>query len=186
MPFQEKPSCLQRLKASLFGKISLTLIGPIKSYGLYYYDHISDIIFMVTLFRNCHKYYGIASLFIVIMSYISTVVLLVVRMKQKIKKAVLYPVYYGRNLLKQTFKNIKSIWNGENLLEEPDDVKTYNHCIEFFEAITESVPQLCLNCIVLREYGVSTDAFEGFIQISGLFSSLISTCFLFAKVSQLI
>ena len=78
--------------------------------------------------------------------------------------------------------NTIAIWSGEELPEEDEKDKLYGHCIIFFEAMTESMMQLCLNVLVLREFGLSQNDFEAFNQISGLFSSLISIILLFAKV----
>ena len=52
--------------------------------------------------------------------------------------------------------------------------------------MTESLMQLCLNCLILREFGVSPNGFEASNQISGLCSSLISIILLFAKRQSLI
>ena len=67
-------------------KIFLTLSGPIFTYGLYYFDIFSDFSLMITLFTNCHKYYGIMSLSIICVSYATTAVF--VKFKFNIEKCV--------------------------------------------------------------------------------------------------
>ena len=94
----------------------------------------------------------------------------------------MFPYYHGRNLFKKMKANAIAIWNGEELPEEPENEKLYGHYIMFFETMTESLMQLCLNLLILREFGLSPNRFEASNQISGLFSSLISTILLFAKV----
>ena len=165
-------------------KVFETLIGPIKSYGLYYYDIISDFLFMITLFRNCHFKYGITSLSIMILSYLTTMIYLTVYMKQNFKKSLIYPYYHGRNLLSQTKKSILAIWHGEDLPEESDESKHFGHCVRFLESTTESVLQLCLSCLVLNEFGLSTNEYEKFNQLTSLLTSLISICLLFSKVRK--
>ena len=94
----------------------------------------------------------------------------------------MFPYYHGRNLFNQMKANTISIWRGEELPEEPQQDKLYGHCIMFFETMTESLMQLCLNTLVLREFGISPNRFEASNQVSGFFSSLISIILLFAKV----
>ena len=94
----------------------------------------------------------------------------------------MYPYYHGRHLFNQMKANTRAIWRGEELPEEPAKEKSYGHCIIFFETMTESLMQLCLNALILREFGLSPNGYERSNQISGLFSSLISIILLFAKV----
>ena len=51
------------------------------------------------------------------------------------------------------------------------------------EAITESISQLCISCIILRIYGVSTFTFTKFFQFFSLITSLLSLCVAFGTVS---
>ena len=94
----------------------------------------------------------------------------------------MFPYHHGRNLFIQMKANTIAIWKGEELPEQPEKDKLYGHCIIFFETMTESLMQLCLNTLVLREFGLSPNRFEASNQISGLLSSLISIILLFAKV----
>ena len=73
--------------------------------------------------------------------------------------------------------------NGDELPEEPDTTKTFAYEIVFLETMSESVLQLCLSCLVIRQFGLSIDSNERFIQITGLFSSLMSICISFGQVS---
>ena len=160
-------------------------MGPVKTSGLYYCDVASDYSFMITLYRNCHYKYGLMSLAILCFSYFVTVLYLAFCMKQNMKKAILYPCYHGRNLLAHTWASIIAIWHGDRPPEATDEVKNFTHTIEFLEIMTESVFQLCLSCMVLREYGLSSDAFESFTQLSGLCFSLLSICITFSQVRKL-
>ena len=94
----------------------------------------------------------------------------------------MFPYHHGENLFKQMKANTIAIWRGEELPEQNEKDKLYGHCIIFFETMTESLMQLCLNTLVLREFGLSPNRFEAFNQLSGLFSSLLSIILLFAKV----
>ena len=94
----------------------------------------------------------------------------------------MFPYHHGRNLFNQMKANTIAIWRGEELPEEPQKDKLYGHCIIFFETMTESLMQLCLNSLVIREFGLSPNHYEASNQLSGLFSSLLSIILLFAKV----
>ena len=94
----------------------------------------------------------------------------------------MYPYHHGRNLFSQLKANTISIWRGEELPEEPQQDKLYGHCIMFFETMSESMMQLCLNSVIIREFGLSPNVYESSNQISGLVSSLLSVILLFAKV----
>ena len=98
------------------------------------------------------------------------------------RKAIMYPYHHGRNLFSQLKANTISIWRGEELPEEPQQDKLYGHCIMFFETMSESMMQLCLNSVIIREFGLSPNVYERSNQISGLVSSLLSVIILFAKV----
>ena len=78
--------------------------------------------------------------------------------------------------------NTIAIWRGEELPEQNEEDKSYGHCIIYFETMTESLMQLCLSTLVLREFGLSPNRCEASIQISRMFSSLLSIILLFAKV----
>ena len=180
-------TCLDVVKANvnLFVKIMLMLIGSIKSYVLYYCDIGSDYFFVVTLFLNCHYIYGSISVAILCFSYCMTVLYLKFRMKQSFKKSIFYPYYHGRYFLVHIKACIIATWHGERLPENSDEAKNFAHAVEFIEIMTESVFQLCLSCIVLREYGLSLNSLESFNQLSGLFFSLLSICITFSQVSKL-
>ena len=167
----------------LLRKIAQTIFGPVLGYGLYYYDLGSDIWNTVTYFRNCHSHFGMFSIIIMVTSYFSTVTYLRLRMKKKISSALFYPFEHSTNILKQVKFSFSAIFKGKKLPDESDDEKIYAHHVTFMEAITESILQLCLSCLVLREYGLSNVTTERFGQVSGLFSSLLSICLAFAKVS---
>ena len=94
----------------------------------------------------------------------------------------MYPYHHGRHLFNQLKANTQAIWRGEELPEESQKDKLYGHCIMYFETMTESLMQLCLNSAIIREFGLSPNGYERSNQISGLVSSLISVILLFAKV----
>ena len=172
---------MQRLKENLV-KIFLTLCGPISTYGLYYIDIISDILFMVTLFKNCHTIYYIISLSIILVSYATTVVFLKFKFNMEFKHALCYPISHSKNLLCHLKNCVFAIWKGDRLPDEPEESKVFGHHIVFLETMSESVPQLCLQLIILRQFGLSKDTFQALTQTTALYSSVIATCILFAKV----
>ena len=94
----------------------------------------------------------------------------------------MYPYHHGRHLFNQLKPKPQAIWRGEALPEESQKDKLYGHCIMYFETMTESLMQLCLNSAIIREFGLSPNDYERSNQISGLVSSLISVILLFAKV----
>ena len=98
------------------------------------------------------------------------------------RKSFMYPYHHGRHLFNQLKANTQAIWRGEALPEESQKDKLYGHCIMYFETMTESLMQLCLNSAIIREFGLSPNDYERSNQISGLVSSLISVILLFAKV----
>ena len=175
-------SFMLRLKESPV-KIVLTLSGPIFTYGLYYFDIFSDFFHMISLFNNCHKYYGIISLSIICLSYATTAAFVTFKFHTKFTKSLCYPLQHSKNLLHQLKDSVMSIWDGKSFPDELEESKVFGHHIAFLEAMSESIPQLCLQLIVLREFGISKEPFQSFTQSSCLFSSLISICLLFSKVS---
>ena len=54
-------------------KITITALGPLLDYGLYYYDLYSDSYFTFTLANNCHWNYFTLSVGILLSSYFITV-----------------------------------------------------------------------------------------------------------------
>ena len=176
---------MEKIKQSLIGKVGMTLIGPVFTYGLYYYDYFSDFSLMITLFINCHYHYGLTSIAIMMLSYVTSAIFLKFKMKQEFKESLLYPYFHSKNLLLLTKENILAIVRGKTLPEESDDSKIFSHYVAFMETITESVPQLCLQILVLRQFGLSKDSYERFNQTTGLCTSLISICILFGMVSKL-
>ena len=95
--------------------------------------------------------------------------------------------YHGIHVkyyLLQIHRDYNAIWKeGEELPEVAEKETNFAHIISFLEVTSESIPQLCLQIVVLREFGISTDAREGFFQVTGLVTSLVSFCVLFARVS---
>ena len=152
------------------------------SYCLYHYDLLTDSLNTFTLFQNCHPYFGITSICIMICSYVTTVLYLTFQMNEKIRVAILYPFKHGRNLTKIIKRKSLAVIRGEEVSEPTHEEKVYMHNISFIEATSESVLQLCLNCVIIRKFGTSTDPFQKSIQLSGLATSLISIVLAFAQV----
>ena len=123
------------------------------------------------------------SLSIICLSYATTSVFVKFKFNLEFKKSLCYPLKHSKNLLDHLKDSIISIWKCEPFPDESEESKVFGHHIAFLEAMSESLPQLCLQLIVLREFGVSKEPFQSFTQSSCLFSSLISICLLFSKVS---
>ena len=138
---------------------------------------------MQTLFNNCHTQYGYISLIIMITSYITTVLYLIFNGNQKPLIAVCFPVYHIAYIFDQIRNNNIAILDGEELPEEPNATKTFAYQIVFLETTSESVLQLCLSCLVIRQFGLSYDSSERFNQVTGLMSSLMCICIAFSQVS---
>ena len=164
-------------------KIILSFLGPIKTSGLYYYDIYTDFYLMQTLFNNCHTQYGYISLIIMITSYITTVLFLISKRHQHPIVALCFPIYHIAYIFDQIRTNNIAIINGDELPEEPNMTKTFAYQIVFLETMSESVLQLCLSCLVIRQFGLSINSTERFIQLTGLFSSLMCICISFGQVS---
>ena len=174
----------EKLKRKLWMKIILTIIGPFCSLVvLYYGDLLSDVINLITLYRNCHfKYFGL-SFVILVVSYFTTVLYLRFNLNETWRRAISYHGVHVKYYLLQIYRDFKAIWRkGEELPEALEEEMNFAHNISFLEATSESIPQLCLQIVVLREFGISTDAREGVFQVTGLVTSLVSFCLLFAKV----
>ena len=158
-----------------------TLVGPVMTYILYYADVFTDFYTTYNLFVNCNPNYGTVSLMFLIVSYISTVLYLRYATNETLKSAVSYPLRHSANLLRIVKQNCLAIYKNEALPMESEENKIYCHHITFSEALSESVIQVCMSCLILREFGISTNTFEAFLQLSGLLTSIASTCLAFSK-----
>ena len=123
---------------------------------------------------------------IMLSSYITTVLYLKFEMEEKMSVALLYPFQHSKNLMKIIKRKFLAVIRGEEVPEDTHEEKIFMHNISFIEATSESVLQLCLTCLTLREFGTSTDIFEKFGQLSGLLTSVISIVMAFAKVRHTI
>ena len=167
-------------------KIILTIIGPFRSlFFLYYADLINDAILTIDLYNNCHYMYCFISIGIFVLSYITTVLYLRFVEDQSWPEAMLYHFQHVKNFMVH-FKNNTSYigQEGQELPEQSNEEKIFSHNISFIEAMTESLPQLCLQMVVIREFGISTNIREKFTQVLNLVTSLTSFCLLFSKVSR--
>ena len=79
-----------------YGLVFLNLINlifdPLKSYGAYYCDLITDVLQAYTLFDNCHYKYAVTSISLLGMSYVVTVLHLIFLLKEPPFKAMMYPI----------------------------------------------------------------------------------------------
>ena len=164
-------------------KIVQTICGPIFAYVLYYYDVLSDFINTITLFKNCQPLFASISLMIIFTSYLTTVIYLKYVMKETLISSLCYPLRHGRNIFNMVKQNCFAIYKNKELPKESEDEKKFSHHIVFMEAISESVLQVCMSCMIIRQFGISTNVFESFMQLSGLITSLVSICLAFSKVS---
>ena len=130
------------------------------------------------------KYFA-TSVGILVSSYLCTAAYLKIHFKEAWGTALLYPYYHGRNLFRHFKRSAIAIWRNQELPEETEKEQQYAHAVKFFETVTESVLQLCLSCLILREFGLSKAGFQAFNQLSGIFSSLGSIVLLFAKVGTI-
>ena len=137
---------------------------------------------MVTLFSNCHIFYCTTSFSIILLSYATTVAFLSFKLDIEFKQAMFYPFSHSKNLFSHLKNCILAIWNEDLLPDEPEESKIFGHHVAFLETLSESVPQLCLQLIILRQFGLSKDTFQAFIQTTALYSSIFATCILFSKV----
>ena len=69
-------------------------VDPIRVYGAYFYDVITDTLQAITLFLNCHLKYGLASIALIVISYITTVIHLICSLNINPLDAVCYPYYH--------------------------------------------------------------------------------------------
>ena len=90
-------------------------------------------------------------------------------------------IRHGNELFKIVKQNCLAIYKDEELPMESEEHKIFCHQITFMEALSESILQLCLSCLVIREFGLNP--FSAFRQLSSLISSLVSTVLAFSKVS---
>ena len=154
------------------------IFGPILASGLYYLDLFTDLLNTILQFKNCHIIFGTLSLLILITSYFTTVIYIRFRLNKPINFAILYPYKHAGNQIKK----IQLIWQGKKNPETFKHEDIYAHHITFTEATSESVLQLALSCLIIREFGISKNYWERSITISSLVTSLISVCFACAQV----
>ena len=70
-------------------------LDPVKTYGVYYYDITTDILQTYTLYDNCHYYYAVTSVCLMIASYVTTVLHLVHFLNISPLRASMYPYYHS-------------------------------------------------------------------------------------------
>ena len=167
-------------------QIGITLLGPVLTYGLYYVDLSSDFFSTINLFLNCHYKYGALSLTIMGTSYLTTVFYLYLRLNENFCSALKYPFEHSKHIIQKIKSNWVAIRNGKDLPIASSDERIYSHIISYTEATSESLPQVALACLVIREFGLSPNIWEKSVQILGLITSLISVSVAFAQVNKYI
>ena len=116
---------------------------------LYYTDLFSDIYLAIELFRACHYKYASFSLAIIFVSYVTIAILLKIRkLAPTWSSAFSYPYHLG-----QIHSNyIKSLYNcfvhDGQIPQMSEQHELYAHNVKYIEAVTESLQQLCLACLV--------------------------------------
>ena len=100
--------------SSMLLNVAKTMMGPVFSSVLYYYDLVSDAFNAYQLNQNCHKWYASTSVVIMITSYITTVLFLNIRLKKSLCEDLRYPYIH----IKQMKKQIKIHFQGP----------TFYHC----------------------------------------------------------
>ena len=167
-------------------QILKTILGPMLSYVLYYYDIFSDVYNTIISFQNCQPEFGAISLVIIVTSYLTTVVCLKYTRKETFTSSLCYPFKHSKNTLNTIKNNFMAIYRMEELPQESKEEMIFGHQVVFLEALSESILQICMSCIKIRQYGISADYFEAFMQVSGLLTSIISTCLAFSKVRKIL
>ena len=85
----------RRSYAKLLMQIFVLIIGPIRAYGFYHYDVMTDYLQTYNYFANCHYKYGFTSLAVMLSSYIATVLHLKFFLKNDLLNAMKYPFILG-------------------------------------------------------------------------------------------
>ena len=79
--------------------------------------------------------------------------------------------------------SFKAVCNGEELPETNQKMAIFLHKVSFTEVLSESMPQVVLHCLFLREFGLNRSSFLSFSsQLISLLTSLISIILAFGKV----
>ena len=78
---------------------------------------------------------------------------------------------------------LRDIYHGHEWSEMSRDEMFFVTKVAFIESISESTLQLIISCLVLRSYGIGTDALSLFSQIFSFSTSLISIVVSFGSVS---
>ena len=109
-----------------------------------------------------------------------------VSMSNYLSKELLYISVLFLDFSNSAWLFFKKSWNAVKYDEEmpTDDVEGLGFVdeVNFIEATSESVPQTCLNCIVIKHYGFGETMFSKVSTILSLTLSIISLCLAFAKV----
>ena len=85
---------------------------------IYYFDIFADSIFLYDLGVNCHWRYLSISLFILSVSYISTVFYLKFRLLLSWKRSLLYPHYHSKDIFRRLWIALrgKLIWKSKKYI----------------------------------------------------------------------
>ena len=182
------------------------LLIPIKMFGLYYADILSDILQTVSLYNNCHSTICALSVGIILLSYVITTVYIKFTENLMSSKAFLYPwlfewvylqyiTFYCNiddcNIVQNTRgkarKHIVNSWNalvkGKETPAVPPKDERFHREVSFIEATTESISQFTLGNAIIRIFGVSDNPTSKVLQYFSLATSFLSLAMAFVTVS---
>ena len=81
------------------------------------------------------------------------------------------------------FHSAVAILKCQDIPEETQENKIFAHQVSLCEATTESVLQLSFSCLIMREFGISSDVFTQQVQIMSLAFSILTIALEMANVS---
>ena len=84
----------RRNYAKILLQLLVLVVGPIRAYGLYHYDIITDVLQTYNFFANCQWKYAIGSILIMLSSYVTTVCHLIFSRNQETLVAIRYPYFH--------------------------------------------------------------------------------------------
>ena len=167
------------------------LLIPIKMFGLYYADILSDILQTVSLYNNCHSSICALSVGIILLSYVITTVYIKFTENLRWSKAFLYPwlfewVYIYFDIRGKARKHIVNSWkalvkgNEKPAIQSKDE--RFHREVSFIEATTESISQFTLGNVIIRIFGVSDNPTSKALQYFSLATSFLILAMAFVTV----
>ena len=131
----------------------------------------TDVSFSVQLFSNCHVKTGIASICVILVAIIFSMMFPTLYARNKEESCWLQCAGYVVKFLHLSWKE----FIGNDLGVEEN---MYLHSVKFIESIFESVPQIGISFYIIHHYGfddpVFTKSYRGDLQMLSLFASIVS------------